>query len=158
MLSCVQFVGGFQFQVDYKKHLFGRFFFDQYSIAFHTSYRQNNANTFIKGKVPTTGIGGDVGYSLHLKRLSSYVYAGAGIAITDAPFLKTSQNSNDVTLTTTSQSSMVVRGGEGINYMINRYFIIYFEPQFMSFPVKTQVYDGVLNGISFQVGFKTPLQ
>jgi len=157
-LSETGFVGGFQFQVDYQKHLFGRFFFDQYSIAFHTRYSQNNANTFIKGKVPTTGIGGDIGYRWHVRRFSPYVYGGSGVAITDVPFLETDQNSNDVTLTTTSRSSIVVRGGAGINYTINRFFIIYFESQFMSFPIRTQVYDGALNGLSFQIGFKTPLQ
>ena len=81
-------VSSFQFQVDYKERLFGRLFFDQYSIAFHTKYIQ----------------------------------------------------------------------GLGANFKINRYFILYLEPQYMSFPVKTQVYNGNLDGVSLQLGFKTPLQ
>jgi hypothetical protein len=149
----------FQFQVDYKNHLFGRFYFDQYNVAFHTKFMQNGGNTYINGKVQTTALGLDVGYSWHVHRLSPYAYVGTGLAMTDVPFLQNNTpGTNDAILTTESRSSLAFRAGVGMNYKINRFFIIYIEPQFLSFPIKTQVYDGMLNGVSVQLGFKTPLQ
>ncbi|WP_343672390.1 hypothetical protein [Chitinophaga sp.] len=148
----------FQFQVDYKAHLFGRFYFDQYSIAFHTKYTQNGFNTQLDGKVPTTAIGLDVGYGWHFHRFSAYTYTGAGLAMTDIPVLRSEAGSSDAYLSSSSRSSMALRVGCGVNFKINRYFIPYFEAQYMSFPVRTQVYNGDLDGISLQVGFKTPLQ
>ena len=150
--------GSFQFQVDYKEHLFGRFYFDQYSIAFHTKYTQDGINAQLEGKVPTTAIGLDLGYGWRFHRFSAYTYTGAGIAITDIPVLRNDPGSNDAYLKSSSRVAMALRGGCGINFRINRYFIPYLESQYMNFPVRTQVYNGDLEGISFQLGFKTPLQ
>ncbi|MVT08715.1 outer membrane beta-barrel protein [Chitinophaga tropicalis] len=151
-------VSSFQFQVDYKERLFGRLFFDQYSIAFHTKYMQNGVNTSIEGKVPTTAIGLDLGYIWRLHRFSAYVYAGTGLAVTDIPFLRSGPDADEAYLKSSSRGAMAWRGGLGVNFKINRYFILYLEPQYMSFPVKTQVYNGNLDGVSLQLGFKTPLQ
>jgi len=152
-------VGSFQFQVDYKEHLFSRIYFDQYNIAFHTMFTTHDGSgMLIKGKVPTTAIGLEAGYSWHIKRFSPYVYGGTGIAVTDVPFLEEDVASKNVTLTTDSQSSLAFRLGVGVNYKISKMFIIYFESQYLSFPIATQVYKGDLNGVSLQIGFKTPLQ
>ncbi|HEY9006062.1 MAG TPA: outer membrane beta-barrel protein [Ohtaekwangia sp.] len=153
------FASSFQFQIDYKKHLFGRLFFDQYNIAFHTRYTaRDGANLYINGKIPSTMIGIESGYRWHIKRFSPYVYGGLGIAITDVPFLQDSETSKDVVLTTDSQSALAFRSGIGITYKISKMFILYMESQYLSFPVTTQVYNGSLSGVSLQIGFKTPLQ
>lgn len=157
-LSEVGAASSFQFQFDYKDHLFGRFIFDQYNVAFHTRFSQGAANININGKVPTTLLGLDAGYQYKLKRFSPYAYIGVGLALTEIPFLESKPDNGDVILTTSSRSSLAVRAGLGVSYRINRFFILYLEPQFLTFPVRTQVYDGMLNGMSIQVGFKTPLQ
>jgi hypothetical protein len=153
------FAGSFQFQIDYKKHFFSRLYLDQYNISFLTDYTAQDGSTVsIKGKIPSTLIGLDLGYSLHIKKFSPYAYAGASIAITDIPFLEETSSSGNITLTSRSRSALSFRTGVGIDYKISRFFIVYFESQFVSFPITTQVYDGNLNGVSLQVGFKTPLQ
>ncbi|HEY8934021.1 MAG TPA: outer membrane beta-barrel protein [Cyclobacteriaceae bacterium] len=158
-LSETGFASSFQFQVDYKKHFFGRVFFDQYNVSFHTRYTaQDGSNLFINGKVASSMIGMEPGYRWHLKRFSPYIYTGLGIAITDLPYLKNTETSKDVELTTNSQSALAFRGGVGITYKISKMFILYMESQYLSFPITTQVYDGSLNGVSIQIGFKTPLQ
>ena len=158
-LSETGFASSFQFQVDYKKHFFTRLYLDQYNISFLTDYTaQDGSSLDIKGKIPSTMIGLDIGYSLRIKKFSPYAYAGAGIAITDIPYLEETSSSGNITLTSRSRSSLSFRTGVGIDYKINRFFILYFESQFLSFPISTQVYDGNLNGVSLQVGFKTPLQ
>lgn len=158
-LSETGFSSSFQFQVDYKKHFFSRLYLDQYNISFLTDYTaKDGSNLAIKGKIPSTLIGLDVGYSLHIKKFSPYAYAGASIAMTDIPFLEETSSSGNITLTSRSRSSFSFRTGVGIDYKISRFFILYAESQFLSFPISTQVYDGNLNGVSLQVGFKTPLQ
>lgn len=158
-LSQTGFASSFQFQVDYKKHFFGRLFFDQYNIAFHTTYATTDGSTlFISGKLPSSMPGLEIGYRWHIKKLSPYIYAGTGVAITDVPFLEASETSNDVSLTSDSRSSLAVRGGAGVTYKLSKFFILYFESQLMTFPISTQIYHGNLDGICLQVGFKTPLQ
>lgn len=158
-LNHTGFASSFQFQVDYKKHFFGRLFFDQYNIAFHTTYTARDGSTlFISGKLPSTMPGLEVGYRWHVKRFSPYIYGGTGVAMTDVPFLETSETSNDVSLTSESRSSIAIRGGAGVTYKISKLFILYFESQFLSFPIRTQIYDGSLDGMCLQIGFKTPLQ
>lgn len=158
-LSETGFASSFQFQVDYKKHFFSRLYLDQYNIAFLTDYTARDGSSLsIKGKIPSTLIGLDIGYSFRIKKFSPYAYAGTGIAITDIPFLEESSSSGNISLTSRSRSALSFRTGVGIDYKINRFFILYFESQFLSFPINTQVYDGNLNGVSLQVGFKTPLQ
>jgi opacity protein-like surface antigen len=153
------FASSFQFQVDYKKHYFSRLYLDQYNIAFSTKLTDNDGSQLtLKGKVPTTMIGLDAGYNWHIKKFSPYIFTGAGIAITDVPILEQISKPGNTTLTTQSQSALSFRGGVGVDYKISRFFILYFESQLLSFPITTQIYNGNLNGISLQVGFKTPLQ
>jgi opacity protein-like surface antigen len=157
-LSETGFANSFQFQIDYKKHFFSRLYFDQYNIAFHTLYTAGDGSSlFINGKVPSSVIGLDVGYRWHVKRFSPYVYAGTGGAITDVPYLK-ENTSNDIEVTTGSHSSLAWRGGVGVTYKLSKMFILYIESQYVSFPITTQVYSGSLDGMSLQIGFKTPLQ
>ncbi|AYB31945.1 outer membrane beta-barrel protein [Chryseolinea soli] len=153
------FASSFQFQIDYKKHLFGRLFFDQYNISFHTMYTaRDGATLFINGKLPSTIPGLEVGYRWQIRKFSPYIYAGTGIAITDVPFLEESSTSKDVVLTSDSRSSFTYRGGVGVTVKLSKFFILYLESQYLSFPIATQVYNGTLDGVCLQFGFKTPLQ
>jgi hypothetical protein len=148
----------FQFQVDYKTHYFARFIFDQYNVSVKAQFNRHGTNHSISAKMPTTAIGLDAGYQWQFGRLSTYVYMGASVATTDAPYLAIDSDANSAKLSSRSATSMAIRTGLGINYKFNRYFILYFEPQFLSFPLKTQFYDGQMDGVSLQIGFKTPLQ
>lgn len=152
-------LGSFQFQVDYKEHIFGRVFFDQYNIAYQINFTtRNGSDVQIKGKVPSSLIGLELGYGWHVNRFSPYAFVGTGIDITEVPVLDETPTTNNIKLSSDSQSSIAIRTGLGVNYKISKLFIVYFESQFLSFPVTSQVYSGNLNGVSFQAGFKTPLQ
>jgi opacity protein-like surface antigen len=152
-------VYSFQAQINYKDSYFIRLAFDQYNISYSNNTIINGLNIKINEKVQTLNIGVDYGYAFHLsKRFSPIVYLGIGYASMEAPTVKYDNTSNVVDVSIVKKAFVSFRGGVGGEYEFNKYFIISAEVQYLSIPFKTDIGNQQLNGLNFQISFKTPLQ
>jgi opacity protein-like surface antigen len=152
-------VNTFQIQVNYKDYFFSRLCFDQYNVGYEDNVTINSLSTYIKDKVQTTYIGLDIGYTFHLgKMLSPFAYIGAGYTTMDVPTVSYDNIQNNLRIVTSTKSFLGLRGGIGAEYEFNKFFILYADAQYLSIPFKTDLSNKDLNGISLQIGFKTPLQ
>ena len=76
----------------------------------------------------------------------------------NVPTVNYNATSNQLQIAKSSKSFIGLRTGIGVEYEFNRFFILYTDVQYLSIPFKTALSDKQLNGVSFQIGFKTPLQ
>jgi opacity protein-like surface antigen len=149
----------FQFQVNYKHNYFTRLAFDQYNVGYNDDVNINGLNVKINDKVQILNVGFDYGYTFNLsKKFSPFAYIGIGYASVEVPMVKYDFNSKVVDISNTRNPFLSLRGGVGGEYEFNKYFIVFTELQYLSIPFKTDISNKELNGISFQIGFKTPLQ
>jgi opacity protein-like surface antigen len=149
----------FQFQVNYKHNYFTRLAFDQYNIGYADEAILNGLNVKIDDKVQTLNVGLDYGYTFHLsKRFSPFAYIGLGYASVEVPIIKYDISTKTTEISNTRNPFLSIRGGVGGEYEFNKFFIVFAELQYLSIPFKTDISNKELNGISFQIGFKTPLQ
>ncbi|MBC8033472.1 MAG: hypothetical protein H7Y03_04965 [Chitinophagaceae bacterium] len=146
------------FQMNYHDNYFSRVFFDQLNIKYQANAVVNDVYTSINSKVSNTTFGVDLGYTFPIRRLSPYIYGGAGMSILDVPIVKPDLLNNNVTYATSTKSFLNLRAGIGCDLEISKLFIIYVEGQFSSVPYKTVIDNRRLNGFSVLLGFKTPLQ
>ncbi len=151
------FVNTFQFQVNYKNNLFSRFFFDQYSVGYDENVLQNSTTLNVNQKVQTTSLGLDFGYTFDYKKFSPYAYMGAGVALMDVPTVENLPTSNTINVGTSNKNFLGLRAGIGADFNISKLFIIYAETQYLNIPFKTDLSNKNLQGLSLQIGFKTPL-
>jgi hypothetical protein len=150
---------GFQFQANYKDHLFTRLFFDQTSVKYEDAFSVNGLNTNIREKVNTTSVGFDFGYTFHITpKFASFVYAGGGYATMDVPKISYQPIGNNLNIQTNSRSFFNFRSGLGLEYEFSKIFILYTDFQYSSIPFKTDISEKKLYGLNIQIGFKTPLQ
>ena len=149
----------FQFQTNYKDNYFTRLFFDQYNVNYKDNFVINNLKFNIDDNVITNTLGLDLGYTFkESKKLSPFVYIGAGYASMRTPNIEYSPLQNTLNTFTESKSFITFRGGVGLEYEFSRYFVIYLETNYSTIPFKTNLSDKPLNGIMTLIGFKTPLQ
>jgi opacity protein-like surface antigen len=152
-------ISTFQFQANDKDNFFSRLCFDQYNVGYEDNININGLNTYIKDKVQTTYIGVDIGYTFHLgEKLSPFTYIGAGFTSIDVPVVNYNNLQNNLRIVTSTKSFLGLRGGIGAEYEFNKFFILYLDAQYLSIPFKTDLSNKQLNGVSIQIGFKTPLQ
>jgi hypothetical protein len=151
-------VSTLQFQANYKGHYFSRFFFDQYNINYNDKASQNGIVTEIDQKVQTTALGLDFGYTFDVKKFSPYAYIGAGLAMMDVPKIENFPQTSMLKIGTSTNNFLILRAGVGADFVISKLFIIYAEAQYLNIPFKTDLSDKSLQGLSIQLGFKTPFQ
>lgn len=148
---------GFNFEGVFKRRGFFNVAFDQGSINFETNVQSNGIYLNYKSRLRTTYITANVGYGLNSKKLQPYVYAGLGLATVDSPVLKIDNNTKSISFTSTNKNFFTYRLDVGIIYYLNKLFILYADVQYSSIPFKTDLANKQLNGITLQLGFKTPL-
>lgn len=149
----------FQFQVNYKHNYFTRLAFDQYNIGYNDDVNIKGLNIKINDKVQTLNMGFDYGYTFNLgKNFSPFAYVGIGYASMEVPTVKYDISTKVIDISNSRNPFLSLRGGVGGEYEFNKYFIVFAEFQYLSIPFKTDISNKELNGISFQIGFKTPLQ
>jgi hypothetical protein len=149
----------FQIQVNYKHNYFTRLAFDQYNVGYNDDFNINGLNFKINDKVQTLNMGFDYGYTFHLfKKFSPFAYVGIGYASMEVPNVKYDISAKVLDISNTRNPFLSLRGGIGGEYEFNKFFIVFTELQYLSIPFKTDLSNKELNGVSFQIGFKTPLQ
>lgn len=149
----------FQIQANFKDNYFSRLAFDQYNIGYNDIININGINININDKVQTLNIGSDYGYTFHLsKKFSPFAYVGIGYASMEVPDVKYDITSKVLDISNIRNSFLSLRGGVGGEYEFNKFLIVFTDLQYLSIPFKTDISNKELNGISFQIGFKTPLQ
>jgi hypothetical protein len=159
VLSSRGVINTFQFQINYKGNFFSRFAFDLYNVNYTNHLTANGTNSTFQGKVQTTFIGLDLGYTGGIsKKLTWFSYGGIGVVTMDVPLGDYSATTNTLRITTSTRNFMSYRGGAGFECEFNKFFIVYADIQFLSIPFKTDLRNHQLNGYSLQIGFKTPLQ
>lgn len=152
-------VYSFQIQANYKHNYFTRLGFDQYNVGYVDNLNVDGINVSINDKVQTLNIGFDYGYTFHLsKKFSPFAYVGVGYASMEVPNVKYNLTSKAIDISNTRNPFLSLRGGVGGEFEFNKFFIVFTELQYLSIPFKTEIRNKELNGISFQIGFKTPLQ
>lgn len=152
-------VYSFQAQINYKHNYFTRFAFDQYNIGYSDNALINGQAFRISDKVQTLIIGFDFGYTFHAtKRFSPFIYSGLGYASMDVPTVNYEKTTSAIEISSTQKPFLSLRGGMGGEYEFNKYLIVFAELQYLTIPFKTDISNKQLNGVSLQIGFKTPLQ
>lgn len=146
----------FQFQINYKDHFFTRLFVDSYDIGYKNELVTQGITLAFNDRVQAINLGGDFGYAWLIGRFSPYAYAGLGLALVNLPQITTAVG-NRVQIDKPSIQAFAFRGGAGLDFEITKNFIVYMESQFLSIPDTSQLQQQALNGISFQMGIKTPL-
>jgi opacity protein-like surface antigen len=134
----------FQIQINYKKNYFTRLAFDQYSMAFTEKINKNGLKFSINDKIQTTNLGIDIGYTFPLsKKVSPYIYVGAGGANMQVPVLQYDSTIAMAGISLAKKPFLSLRGGAGCDYEFTKMFIAFLEMQYLSIP--------------FKIGFKTLL-
>ncbi len=152
-------VYSFQIQVNYKHNYFTRLGFDQYNVGYVDDLNIDGINVKINDKVQTLNIGLDYGYTFHIsKKFSPFAYVGVGYASMEVPNVQYNLNSKAIDISNTRNPFLSLRSGVGGEFEFNKFLIVFTEIQYLSIPFKTDIRNKELNGISFQIGFKTPLQ
>ncbi|MFM7485491.1 MAG: hypothetical protein ACKO13_01090, partial [Cytophagales bacterium] len=101
-------------------------------------------------------LGGDFGYAWQIGRFSPCAYAGLGLALVNLPQITTTTGSR-VQIDKPSIQTFAFRTGGGLDFEVTKNFILYLELQYLSIPDTNSLQQQPLNGISLQVGIKTPL-
>lgn len=149
----------FQIQVNIKRNIFSRLAFDLYNIGYTQELNTNGLNLKISDKVQTLNIGFDFGFNYNsCKKFNPYTYLGLGYALMEVPVVRNTNTLNSLEITNTQKPFLSIRVGLGADYKFNKIFILSAEIQYLSIPFKTDINNRGLNGIGFQIGFKTPLQ
>jgi opacity protein-like surface antigen len=149
----------FQVQINYKQNYFTRIAFDQYNVGYNDDIEINGLKIKINDKVQILNSGIDYGYTFHLfKKFAPFAYVGVGYASMEVPKISYDISAKTIDITNTRNPFLSLRGGVGGEYEFSKFFIVFAEFQYLSIPFKTDISNKELNGISFQIGFKTPLQ
>ena len=146
----------FQFQVNYKHHFFTRIFVDSYDIGYKNELTTQGITLAFNDRVQAINLGADFGYTLVFGRFSPYAYGGLGLGLVNLPQITTTVGSR-VQIDKPSIQTFAFRTGVGFDFEITKNFIVYLEGQFLSIPDTSPLQQQALNGISFQMGIKTPL-
>ncbi|MCA6381144.1 MAG: hypothetical protein IM606_12680 [Cytophagales bacterium] len=146
----------FQFQVNYKDYFFTRIFVDSYDMGYKNELVTQGITLAFNDRVQAINLGGDFGYTRLVGRFSPYAYLGLGLALVNLPQITTAIGSR-VQIDKPSIQAFAFRAGGGFDFEITKNFILYSEVQYLSIPDLSSLQHQPLNGISAQVGIKTPL-
>ncbi|PSL29002.1 outer membrane protein with beta-barrel domain [Chitinophaga ginsengisoli] len=148
----------FNFQCNYRDRYFTHLYFDMAVINYSKENTVvNNVASNFDYKLNANNVGLDIGYTLPMKKVSPYIYAGLGLSFMDTPFIKPGSAANDIVFGTKTNAFFQYRGAIGVDYKISRYFILYLEAMYSSTAFKSVLDDQRLQGVSLILGFKTPL-
>lgn len=148
----------FQVQVNHKSHYFGRLTFDQFNIGYTDKAVINGLNIKIDNKLQTLNIGIDGGYTVDMnKKIALFAYIGIGYASVEIPKVDYNTATKIVDISSISKPFLSFRGGVGVDYKLIKSMIIFTDFQYLTIPFKTDISNKELNGISCQIGIKTPL-
>ncbi|MFM8833202.1 MAG: outer membrane beta-barrel protein [Cytophagales bacterium] len=146
----------FQLQINYKDRFFTRPFIDSYDIGYKSELVTQGITLAFNDRVQTLNLGGDFGYAWQIGRFSPYAYTGLGLALVNLPQITTTTSSR-VQIDKPSIQTFAFRTGGGLDFEVTKNFILYLELQYLSIPDTNSLQQQPLNGISLQVGIKTPL-
>jgi opacity protein-like surface antigen len=146
----------FQLQINYKDRFFTRPFIDSYDIGYKSELVTQGITLAFNDRVQTLNLGGDFGYAWQIGRFSPYAYGGLGLGLVNLPQITTTVGSR-VQIDKPSIQTFAFRTGSGFDFEITKNFIVYLEGQFLSIPDTSPLQQQALNGMSFQMGIKTPL-
>lgn len=146
------------FQVTYKKHFLTHLFFDMVTVDYHKeNINVNNVSYTLDYKLNANNIGIDLGYTYPVKKFAPYFFIGTGLSLMDTPFLKPGEQDQKVVFGTRTHSFLMFRGSIGLDYEISRSFILYLDGQYSTTAFRSVLDNKSIQGLSLQVGFKTPL-
>ncbi len=151
-------VYAFNLQLNYKGNYFSHLYMDSDVLKYRReNVPVNNTVATIDCKLNTVNIGLDLGYTFPIKKLSPYVYGGAGVALIETPFLRGGSAPNEVTLGTEYKTFFQYRAAAGIDYELSRTYTVFLEAQYSGTAFKSAIDNRQLNGVSLMIGIRTPL-
>lgn len=150
-------VFAFQAQANFRNKNFLRLSFDQYNIGYKARFSAIDKEILIDDQVSLTFIGVDWGLLFPKGKWSPYFYVGAGAGLLDVPALSESPDPSQIHIVHGLKTAVALRAGIGIDYSINKMFILFGEAQGVLLPQQNVLQKNATYGVNFQIGIKTPL-
>jgi hypothetical protein len=147
----------FHFQVNYKEKYFVRLITNQFNLNYVDNVATNGINISIDDRLETANTGIDLGYILFPKeKWSTYAYFGTGSANISSPQTMYNAVNNTLNITKQSGSFLAINAGIGLEFKVNELLVLSLESNYLTIPNYRNLTEKRLDGMTFQLGFKTP--